>query len=634
MNRIDRATGLLGALLLLGACADSATTSQPASQAASVPTQIVGFGPRGTPEFITGLLAKAPAPASWTRPEVDLAPALRDVTPLFGLSPSELSLRTSWLDELGFGHAIFDRTINGLPVVGSELRVHADQSGAIYAANGEGFVGIDLPAQPAISEADARAIAVAGPGSRSVLESRLVYAIPARTGEAHLAWELRVEGHTEGGSLLAERVYVDALSRQVVDRHPLVYGSKNRKVYDPDTLRRSEGQAPYSDAEVNHAYDNTGLTYDCYWSWFQRDSWNAQGGQLVSRVHHPDVYNNAAWYQGEMLFGDGDGQTLGDLAAAFDVTAHEITHGVTENTANLTYENESGALNEAWSDIMAAACEAYTDGGTPNANTWKIGEDVYTPGTSGDALRYMNNPTQDGQSYDYWPERMLLGDNEQPDQNNNDLGGVHLNSGIANLAFYLAVQGGHHPRNKTTINVTAAGIRPVANAYYRALTTYLTASSSFQSARIATVQAASDLQTRSAAQSIDNAWAAVGVPPTLLNNGVAVTPLTGNAYTRLYFALEVPAGSTNLVIRTTGNSGDCDLYVKLGSTPTSQSYDYKSEGQTTAETVTVPSPGAGTWYVLVSGYSNFTGTQIVASFETHRLTPPEKPTLPPPSPSL
>src|SRR5204863_1323032 len=183
-------------------------------------------------------------------------------------------------------------------------------------------------------------------------------------------------------------------------------------------------------------------------------------------------------------YGDGDGTSFAPLSKALDVDAHELTHAVTERTANLTYSNESGALNEATSDILGNSCEAYTNnGGTPNSNTWKVGEDIYTPGTAGDALRYMNNPTQDGSSKDWYPSRYT---------GTSDNGGVHSNSGIANLAYYLMVIGGTHPRSMSTVTVTplsatsSTSLDLAQRIWYRALTVYFTASATFSSARTGT----------------------------------------------------------------------------------------------------------------------------------------------------
>jgi vibriolysin len=630
---MNRTSAILGALAAAGlwACAAEPSTVDPAGEEAAAGPQVLGVGPSGLPSFVTGVLALAPQPAAWTRPELDLAPALREVTPIFGLSPDQLELRRSWRDELGYGHARFARVFRGLPVVGSELLVHVDDQGVVYAANGDGFAGIALDPTPAVSEEQARGVAVAAPGELRALESRLVWVVPQLTGVAHLAWEVRTEGKDERGGLAAERVYVDAHDGQVVDRHGLVYRAKYRKVYDAsnNTLKRQEGGAAVSDQAVNYAYDNTGLAYDCYWNLFGRDSYNGAGGQLISYVHD-SMDNNAYWYSNTMNFGDGDGSNFNQyMSRALDVTAHELTHGVVEYEANLAYEYESGALNEGWADIMAATCEAYADG-VVSADTWKIGEDIYTPYTAGDALRYMNNPAADGESPDYWPDRYLT---EAAPSDYNDRGGVHINAGIANLAYYLAVAGGTHPRVANGINVTALGIANARGPFYRALSTYMTSTSSFQAARLATYQAALDLGGASVAASIEDAWSAVGVPPTWLQNGIAVTPITGNKLTKLYFRIALPAGSMNLRVATTSGSGGMDLYLRQGTPPTTTAYDKVSKNSGTAELVEVVAPAEGVWYVLVNGTAPFSGVRLLASWDEHNLTPPEKPVLPPDAPT-
>jgi hypothetical protein len=151
---------------------------------------------------------------------------------------------------------------------------------------------------------------------------------------------------------------------------------------------------------------------------------------------------------------------------------------------------------------MAAAADAHVNGGV-RAATWNLAETIWTPGTAGDAMRYMNDPVKDGQSYDYYPTRYLGAD---------DNGGVHLNSGIANLAFYLLVQGGKHPRGKTANVVPALGIDKSAAIFYRALANYLGANATFQDARNATAQAATELYGADAATATHAAWTAVGVP--------------------------------------------------------------------------------------------------------------------------
>jgi vibriolysin len=332
---------------------------------------------------------------------------------------------------------------------------------------------------------------------------------------------------------------------------------------------------------------------------------------------------NAFWNGSQMVYGDGDGSTSAPLSRSFDVAAHELTHAVTSASSKLVYQNESGALNEAMSDIFAAICEARRDGGV-SANTWKIGEEVWTPGTAGDALRYMNDPIADGQSKDYYPTRYT---------GSQDNGGVHLNSGIANLAFKLLVTGGTHPRSKTTINVPALGMEQAGKIFYRAQTTYFTSSTNFAAARTATANAANDLYGSDAKFAVESAWAAVGVgsapsgggggggggggepTATALTSGVPVT-ISGAKDSFTYFSIVVPAGASSLSVTTAGSNGDADLFVKLGALPSNTSYDKKSDSSSSNETVSYTSPAAGTYYIAVQGYAAFSSLKVTATVST------------------
>ena len=216
--------------------------------------------------------------------------------------------------------------------------------------------------------------------------------------------------------------------------------------------------------------------------------------------------NQAAWIpsQNGWLFGDGDGVNFSSLGVALDVAAHEYTHAVTQHTAGLVYANESGALNEAMSDIFAAAVEDHVFywPTAPNEK-WLIGEAVYTPGINGDALRYMDDPTQDFVSRDFYPSRYI---------GSQDFGGVHWNSGIANLAFYLASEGGGHPRGVTTNNVYGIGIDNAAKVFYGALHHRLLSTDGFAQAREKTAQEALALGGTAWKDAVCGAWDAVGVP--------------------------------------------------------------------------------------------------------------------------
>lgn len=211
-----------------------------------------------------------------------------------------------------------------------------------------------------------------------------------------------------------------------------------------------------------------------------------------------------------MVYGDGDGVVFSPLAGDLDVIAHELTHGVTDYTSDLIYSSDSGALNEGLSDIFGASVEAWIEGGI-SADTWKLGEDVYTPGTPNDALRYMDDPTLDGYSTDYYPERLYAGWKRRRCNNNNDQCGVHGNSGIANLAYVLLVEGGTHPRGVTTNVVPGLGIETAEKIFYEANRTYFTSGMDFPDAGAATMQAATDFFSQLEVDAVEEAWCAVGV---------------------------------------------------------------------------------------------------------------------------
>ncbi len=523
-------------------------------------------------------------------------------------------------DDLGDVHIRMQQSIRGLPVVGGELIVHADATtGAIKVINGRMAPDFGLERHPRVdgSVAVEEAARQLGVASHEVVSApELVYVINDK-GRVYLAWKSRIEYVSDRGPEIDD-IFASAVTGDLVARHPQVYYGLYRKTYSanngsslPGSLLFNEGGSS-SDSTAMAAYNNAGTTYNYYSSKHSRDSYNGSGATITQTVHYSSNYNNAYWNGSQMVYGDGDGSTFAPLSKALDVVAHELTHAVTQYEANLTYSYESGALNEAMSDIFGAAAEAYSDGGV-NSNTWKIGEDIYTPGTSGDALRYMNNPTADGSSYDYYPERYTgSGDN----------GGVHLNSGIANLSFYLMVNGGTHPRGKTSVSVPAIGMTRAEKIFYRALTVYMTSSTNFEGARSATAQAAKDLYGTTYEANVHKAWDAVGVPGgsaqvTALSNGQSVGNLSGGSGSWLYYVLSVPSGQTSLEIKTSGGSGDADLYVKRGALPTTSSYDYRPYKSGNNETVTVSSPASGDWYVGIRGYSSYSGVTLVGTY-----TPP------------
>ncbi|MGQ9751442.1 MAG: M4 family metallopeptidase [Thermoanaerobaculaceae bacterium] len=584
--------------------------------------EILSFNQAGVPTFIAGELGQIEA-RDFTGGALRF---LEDLRPVFrATGREELALKGTQEDELGKVHVRFQQTLNGLPVAGAELTLHVDaRTGKVYAINGTFAPDENLPRTPVLSGVEAlqQAAVEAGIVSGAALDAPQLTYVVRENGKAYLAWTTRVAFQDEKGEHL-DRIYADAITGELVTSEALIHSALYRKIYTanngtslPGTLMFQEGGSS-SDSVAMAAYNNLGYTYNYYKNKFNRDSIDGAGMTLIATVHYGNRYNNAFWNGSQMVFGDGDGTTFSPIANALDVVAHELTHGVTEHTANLNYASESGALNEAMSDIFGASVEAYRDGSV-NSNTWKIGEACYTPGTSGDALRYMNNPTADGYSADYYPERLYP--NCTP-TSSNDYCGVHGNSGIGNLAYYLLVAGGTHPRNKTTVSVPAIGIAKAEQIFYRALTTYMTSSTNFQGARNATAQAAADLYGGSSAEynAVQKCWDAVGVPGgavqvTTLSNGQTVSNLSASTGNWLYFKITVPSGQTQLKVVTSGGSGDGDLYVRLGSLPTTSSYNGKSTGSTTAETVTISNPSAGDWYIGFYAYSSFSGASLTATY--------------------
>ncbi|WP_240493084.1 M4 family metallopeptidase [Kushneria phosphatilytica] len=189
-------------------------------------------------------------------------------------------------------------------------------------------------------------------------------------------------------------------------------------------------------ARSTEAYDDLGATWRFFREIFDRDSIDDDGMALLGTVHYGQEYQNAFWNGQQMVFGDGDGEIFRPFTRALDVVAHELTHGVTELTAGLAYSNQSGALNESISDVFGAMTAQYSANQTAGEADWLIGAELLTESVQGKALRSMAQP---GSAYD----DPVLGRDPQPghmDEYVNtaeDNGGVHINSGIPNHAFYL-----------------------------------------------------------------------------------------------------------------------------------------------------------------------------------------------------
>jgi len=218
-----------------------------------------------------------------------------------------------------------------------------------------------------------------------------------------------------------------------------------RKVYNgghkvalPGKLVRAEGDPPVRDKTVNLVYDLTGNVFDFYLNAFQRNSIDGQGGPIISTVHHRRKFNNAFWNGSQMVFGDGDGNlfiSFTDLA----VIGHELSHGVVQHMGGLIYKDQSGALNESFADVFGVMTVQYARKQTVAEASWLVGEEIFGPEVEGRALRSLKAP---GLAYN----DDILGKDPQPFHmdlyvnTSSDYGGVHINSGIPNHAFYLLAQ--------------------------------------------------------------------------------------------------------------------------------------------------------------------------------------------------
>ncbi|PPL14108.1 M4 family metallopeptidase, partial [Microterricola pindariensis] len=205
----------------------------------------------------------------------------------------------------------------------------------------------------------------------------------------------------------------------------------------PGETVRTEGDPPSTDQSTDQAYDGLGSGYALFWQAYGRDSIDGANLPLEATVHYGTAYDNAFWNGSRMVFGDGDGEVFRGFTGSLSVIGHELAHGVTERTAGLAYQGQSGALNEHISDVFGALTEQHSSDQGAGQASWLIGSEIFTPAVQGRALRDMHNP---GTAYD----DDVLGSDPQPAHMRGyittleDNGGVHLNSGIPNRAFTLA----------------------------------------------------------------------------------------------------------------------------------------------------------------------------------------------------
>jgi Zn-dependent metalloprotease len=285
-------------------------------------------------------------------------------------------------------------------------------------------------------------------------------------------------------------------------------GTKRRTVYDarhgyilPGRRVRGEGDHRSKDVAVNEAYDGCGATYDFYFRVFGRRSIDARGFRLDSTVHYGRNYDNAFWNGRQMVYGDGDGEIFCRFTVALDVIGHELTHGVTQQEANLDYHDQPGALNESFSDVFGSLVQQYRRKQTVDEADWLIGKGLFMPGIKARGIRSLKEP---GTAYD----DPLLGKDPQPGHMSDyvrtadDNGGVHINSGIPNRAFY-----------ELASRLRGYAWEKAGQIWYRALCEKLHTHSTFADALNMTVRAAGELYGLNSLEqkATREAWAAVGL---------------------------------------------------------------------------------------------------------------------------
>jgi len=416
----------------------------------------------------------------------------------------ELELLSERTDKLGMTHLRFQQVYEGLPVWSCQAIVHFKDDETIYMVGGQVVPTPGISTTPAVTKQAAMGEAVSAIGEkadRADLSPAAELVIYPFEGASRLVWLTTVTSPTDGS--VRWRVFVDAQTGEVIDKFndihfdgpdtgsgPDVLGvNKTFPIYLEfgqyemrDVTRTGEiityenlyGGGPIStDPDGDKIWDdNVGqraavsghvsaaLTYDYFLSTFGRDSYDGFGSNIIANVHDSAYVNNAYWNGSGVNFADGDGVNYRPFSGSLDVVAHEIAHGVTEHTANLIYRFQSGALNESYSDVFGSCVDR---------DDWLLGEDIRI--TAPGFIRSMEDPSLRGQpehmnDYLYYPIET-------------DNGGVHINSGIPNYAFYWAA------------SLTS---REVAEQiWYRTLTTYLTPSSGMFFWSAMTLQSAADL---------------------------------------------------------------------------------------------------------------------------------------------
>jgi Zn-dependent metalloprotease len=479
----------------------------------------------------------------------------------------------------------YQQKVGNAAVFGGQVTVLKNAAGRTTSVVGAYFPDLRPTNAVKVDRAKARGIVVDKVGSRGTFRNQLMvnprtgryfYEVQSlRAAQRPVRWVDATSGAvvnafnalTEGTGLgvKGDTKTIDTTKNASTGLYELKTGDDRQETYDLQNQPSEVGGVLMSDSDdvwnLNKgitspsqpagvdAHYYAGVVDDFYGAVFGRNSLDDNGLKIVSKVHFDRNYCNAFWNGQFMTYGDGDGRTCLPLSGGLDVDGHEMTHGVTEFTSNLIYENESGALNESFSDMMGNTMEFYADANNldPAAQPdWLIGEDVIPNKTGNDGFRNMGDPAEFADPSDYSLRYTGTADN----------GGVHTNSGISNHAYYLAVNGGKNASctanavhgvllttKSCAVTVPALGLNKAEHIFFDGFTS-LPAYANFCDARNATVAASG---TRSDAAAIGKAWDAVGVNAGCAGATPPPPPCTSDPAATIPFASPHPYG----------NNGDC-----------------------------------------------------------------------------
>ncbi|MER5911504.1 M4 family metallopeptidase [Streptomyces sp. NPDC001982] len=609
----------------------------------------------------------------------DAGAAKADTAKAIGLGAKEkLVVKDVVKDADGTLHTRYERTYDGLPVLGGDLVVDAATSGAtksvIRATNAAIKVASLIPAvtkAAAERQAVQRAHALGGTKSSADSSRKVIW---AASGKPVLAYETVIGGFQDDGTPNQLHVITDAATGKELYRYQGVRtGIGNTQYSGQVTLTTTQSGSNYTLTDgargghktynLNHGSSGTGTlfsqtsdtwgngttsnaatagadahygaaeTWDFYKNTFNRSGIRNDGVGAYSRTHYGNSYVNAFWDDGCFCMTYGDGSGNADPLTSLDVAGHEMSHGVTSNTADLNYSGESGGLNEATSDIFGTGVEFYANNSS-DVGDYLIGEKIDING-DGTPLRYMDKPSKDGASKDSWYSGIGSVD-------------VHYSSGPANHFFYLLSEGsGAKVINGVSYNsptadglpVTGIGRDKALQIWYRALTTKFTSTTNYAGARTGTLAAAGELYGTTSAEykAVQDAWAAVAVgsrsgggggggtsfenttPVSIPDNGPAVTSnitvsgRSGNAPSNLQVMVAIThTWRGDLVIDLVGPSGTS---YRLKNFSSSDSADNVN----TTYTVNASSESAnGTWKLKVQDQA----AQDVGTINSWKLTFP------------